>query len=257
MYAVYVGHKRSSRAKHAIVWARLIPGRVGNKPQGGWTLRLYPADNSGCMRTVEFFNPNLYTAAVWLQNLVQLAWDKEGICLITQEEKTRFVRGVVRLVLEEVAGDELTLGGEWNHSLRRTNSDEREALPMFVKLLFGDHGVQPLYCVSSRAALSPQSTISPGSGSRTDQSTMKHEAEATDDSQASSDEDTSYEDDSDPDADFEPDTRRPAKRARIRSDYSAGAEIVDLTDDTQPGLAQYPSHAARNLRSGTERCTSR
>ena len=147
MYVVYVGHKISSHAEQDLIWARLIPGRAISKPQGRWNLKLYVGTKKVIMLTKGFFDKSVFTLAVWLQNLLDLLHAEHLVFLQAWEETSKFMRAVVRIVLEEAAGDDLTMGDKWGaDTLRQTNEDDREKLPLFIRPFFGGGaGLAPHY----------------------------------------------------------------------------------------------------------------
>ena len=143
-YLVYVGREGESDAEEHLVWARLqAAGR-------GWAMGFGLGPSRLRLRSEDFFQGD-YTFAVWLRILLKKcegkAWLSGTIaCSRKWEDRRDFLRIILRVVLEECAGDVLIIG-ESRRSLREMNaSTEFSRFSSRLPLYIGDgNGIRPHY----------------------------------------------------------------------------------------------------------------
>ncbi|KAJ9604978.1 hypothetical protein H2200_010367 [Cladophialophora chaetospira] len=164
--------------------------------------------------------------------------------LNTWEEKSKFVRGVLRIILEEAAGEVLALDEDGEDTLRETNEDDRGELPLFAKPLFGNHGgLQPRYLQQLGLQHSPQSKLGVDSPLRA-RRRPSDRVPIYDRQKSSDEEDIVYEDGS------VEDTRTRITTAQNRPTRSAAGRVVVIVDNTQRDQKQSSSDAKRNTGQG-------
>jgi hypothetical protein len=121
LYLVYVGHVRKSHAEKDLVWARLqfSQGR-------GPSIFFCVGPGRSRINSVEFFQDDYYTFAVWLARLMETLQARRFVHFDTWEHQKAFLRDVLHVVLEECTGYELK-SVECPHQLSSQVENEAES----------------------------------------------------------------------------------------------------------------------------------
>lgn len=145
-YLVYVGQESESDAEEHLVWARLQA--AGH----GWAMGFGLGPSRLRLRSEDFFQGQ-YKFAVCLRLLLKScegkAWLSGTIaCSRKWEDRRDFLRIILRVVLEECAGDVLTIGESPRRSLREMNAStafSRFSSRLPLLYIGGGRGNRPHY----------------------------------------------------------------------------------------------------------------